>query len=77
MAKVAAARQAGAVPVIIPVPNWWERFRTVAGFQVTSAGHILEACDQALMPGETGAITEARRPVVPVSAAGEPSRARE
>ncbi|HAI20863.1 MAG TPA: hypothetical protein DCM14_03000, partial [Clostridiales bacterium UBA8153] len=48
MAKVAAARQAGAVPVIIPVPNWWERFRTVAGFQVTSAGHILEACDQAL-----------------------------
>lgn len=52
VAKVEAARLAGAQKVIIPKDNWQEMFRSLAGIQVIPVKTIDQVLEQALLPHE-------------------------
>jgi Lon-like ATP-dependent protease len=53
VAKVEAARQAGATRVVIPRDNWQEIFRTMEDIEVLAVDHIEEVIEKALTEKES------------------------
>ncbi|MDN5344698.1 MAG: ATP-dependent Lon protease [Clostridia bacterium] len=75
VAKVEAARLAGAQKVLIPRDNWQELYRSLVGIQVIPVQTVQEILEQALLPGSRTASHEGfkTRPQI-LSASPLPSR---
>jgi len=58
VAKVEAAREAGAKKVIIPKDNWQEMFRSLSSIQVIPVQTVDQVLEQALLPQGKGAQSE-------------------
>ena len=50
VAKVEAARQAGATRVIIPKDNWQDMFRTIEGIEIIPVERIEQVIERSMMP---------------------------
>ncbi len=62
VAKVEAARIAGAKKVLIPKENWQEMFRNYQDVEIVAVETLEEVLDNALLPAQDGAAT----PVIPL-----------
>ncbi|MEW6663284.1 MAG: ATP-dependent protease LonB [Bacillota bacterium] len=69
VAKVEAARLAGAKTVLIPRENWQEMFKEIPGLEVIPVDRLEEVIEKAVITSEAGPAVEFRSPQVEVLAA--------